>query len=51
MWLYDCDCLADLKMDMEETLEKCVRIYPENLKHNMANRFFCSLIKIFAPLM
>lgn len=51
VWLYDCDCLADLKMDMEETLEKCVRIYPENLKHNMANRFFCSLIKIFAPLM
>lgn len=51
VWLYDCDCLADLKRDMEETLEKCVRIYPENLKHNMANRFFCSLIKIFAPLM
>lgn len=51
VWLYDCDCLADLKRDMEETLEKCVRIYPENLKHNLANRFFCSLIKIFAPLM
>ena len=51
VWLYDCGCLADLKRDMEETLEKCVRIYPEDLKHNLANRFFCSLIKIFAPLM
>lgn len=51
VWLYDCGCLADLKRDMEETLKKCVRIRPEDLKHNLANRFFCSLIKIFAPLM
>jgi len=51
VWLYDCDCLSDLKRDMDETLEKCIRIRSDSLKHNLANRFFCSLIKIFAPLM
>lgn len=51
VWMYGCDCLNDLKRDMDETLEKCIRIYPENLKRNLASRFFCSLIKIFAPLM
>lgn len=51
VWLYDCDCLSDLKRDMDETLEKCIRIRSESLKPNLANRFFCSLIKIFAPLM
>lgn len=51
VWLYDCDCLEDLKRDMDETLEKCVKIEQANLKHYLTNRFFCSLIKIFAPLM
>lgn len=51
VWLYGCDCLKELKADMDATLDKCIRINPSMLKHNFMYRFFCSLIRIFAPLL
>lgn len=51
VWLYGCDCLKDLETDIEKTLEKCVKIQSDTLKNNFWSRAFCSLIKIFAPLL
>lgn len=51
VWLYGCDCLKELKADMDATLDKCIKVEPSMLKHNFMYRFFCSLIRIFAPLL
>lgn len=51
VWLYKCACLADLKRDIEQTLEKCIKITPDLIKVKPLQRFFRALIRIFAPLL
>lgn len=51
VWLYDCDCIEDIKKDVEETLKDCVEIKKGDKKANLFERFFRSLVRIFAPLL
>lgn len=51
VWLYDCDCIKDVKLDVEDTINKSIEITPKMLKSNIFNRIFRSLVRIFAPLL
>ncbi|MBQ3027684.1 MAG: cardiolipin synthase, partial [Lachnospiraceae bacterium] len=51
VWMYRCDAVKALKADMEETLSKCIEVTPEMLKSNLLQRFICSVVRIFAPMM
>ena len=51
VWMYRCDAAKALKADMEETLSKCIEVTPEMLKSNLLQRFICSVVRIFAPMM
>jgi len=51
VWMYDCDCLADIKNDIETTLSRSEQISEGQLKTGIFRRFFNSLVKIFSPLL
>ncbi|MBO5022519.1 MAG: cardiolipin synthase [Clostridia bacterium] len=51
IWLYNCDCIQNLKEDVLNTINKSIKITPKMLKTNIFNRIFRSLVKIFAPML
>ncbi len=51
VWLYDCESIKDLKIDIEDTLEKSIEITPNMLKTNLLNKFLRALVRIFAPML
>lgn len=51
VWLYDTDCLADVKRDMLETQNKSIQILPESIKPNLFKRLIRSIMRIFAPML
>lgn len=51
VWLYDCECISDIKKDINDTLDKCIEITPDMLKTNIFNRIFRALVRIFAPML
>ena len=51
VWLYNCDCITDLKRDLDDTIAKSVYITPESQKTNLLQRFIRSVVRIFAPLL
>ena len=51
IWIYDCECIKDIKKDVEETLEKSVKVLPSMLKTKLRNRIFRALVRVFAPLL
>ena len=51
VWMYKTACIADIKKDMEDTLEKCIKVTDEMRKINPLQRFFRSVVRIFAPLL
>jgi len=51
VWLYNCECINDLKTDLEGTLKKSIKIDVSMLKTNLLNRFFRALVRIFAPML
>ena len=51
VWLYDCECIKDLKADIDSTLSKSIEITPQMLKTNIFNRMFRSLVRIFSPML
>ena len=51
VWMYRCDALNVLKTDMEDTLSKCIEVTPDILKTNFIQRFICSVVRIFAPML
>ncbi|MBQ8835988.1 MAG: cardiolipin synthase [Clostridia bacterium] len=51
VWMYKCDCIADLKKDIEDTLAKSMKVTPELVKTNLLQRFIRSVVRIFAPLL
>ena len=48
---YRCDAIRDLKRDMEDTLEKCIPVTKEMLKTSLLQRFICTVVRIFAPML
>ena len=51
VWLYNCECIKDIKNDIYDTLDKSIKIEPQMLKTNFLNRFFRALVRIFAPML
>ncbi|MBE6630985.1 MAG: cardiolipin synthase [Ruminococcaceae bacterium] len=51
VWMYRCDCLPDIKKDIEQTLDKSILVTTDMLKTGHLRRFFRALVRIFAPLM
>lgn len=51
VWLYDCECLEDLRKDIEGVLSQSIAVTPEMQKTNIFSRFVRSLVRIFAPLL
>lgn len=51
VWLYDCECISDIKNDITSTIDKSILVTPKMLKTNLLNRFFRSLVRIFAPML
>ena len=51
VWLYGCECIADMKRDMEETMAKSIEITPQMLKTRPLTRLVRSIVRIFAPML
>jgi len=51
VWFYNCEMIKDLKLDIQDTLNKSIRIEPKMLKTNLLNRIFRALVRIFAPML
>lgn len=51
VWLYECECIKDIKRDIDKTLENCIRIKEDTRKNGVIKSFIRAIIKIFAPLM
>ena len=51
VWMYRCGAIADLKRDIEETMEKSIEVTPDMLKTGPMTRLFRSVVRIFAPML
>ena len=51
VWMYRCECIRDLKADIEDTLAKSIEITPDMLKTGLLTRFIRSVVRIFAPML
>jgi len=51
VWLYNCNCIKDIKKDIDKTLSSSILITKDKIKTNIFNRFFRALVRIFAPLL
>lgn len=51
VWLYNCECIKDLKADIDNTLEKSIKVEQSMLKTSIFNRLFRALVRIFAPML
>ncbi len=51
VWMYKCAVVEDLKTDMVQTMEKCIKIQPEMLKTDILTRFIRAVVRIFAPML
>lgn len=51
IWMYNCECIKDIKQDITNTLENSFEVTSSMLKTNIFNRFFRALVKIFAPML
>ncbi len=51
VWLYECECIKEVKKDIDQTLEQCLRIKEDTKKSGVIKSFIRAIIKIFAPLM
>lgn len=51
VWMYETECLSDIKKDMESTMERSIFIKSEAVKTNLLQRCVRALVRIFAPLL
>lgn len=51
VWMYCCESINYLKNDIEDTLSKSIEVTPNMLKTNLLQRFICSVVRIFAPML
>lgn len=51
VWMFNTDCLQDLKADIIDTMSKSIEITPEMKKINVFQKLWRSFMRIFAPLM
>ena len=51
VWMYECDSIAALKADIDDTHKKSMEIKPDMLKTGLFTLFVRSVVRIFAPLL
>ena len=51
VWMYKCDCISDLKSDIDDTLAKSIEVSPDMLKTGAITRIVRSVVRIFAPML
>ncbi len=51
VWMYNCECIKDMKADVDETLAKSIEVTPNMLKTGLITRFIRSVVRIFAPML
>ena len=51
VWMYKCDAIFDLKADIDETIEKSIKITEDMLKTGLLTRLIRSVVRIFAPML
>lgn len=51
VFMFETECISDIKADLNEVIQKSRLISKEEIKDNFGERLICSLVKIFAPLM
>ena len=51
VWMYRCASIADLRADLEDTLNKSILVTKDMLKTNLLQRFICAVVRIFAPML
>ncbi len=51
VWMYNCDCLRDIKEDIDKTILKSTEITNEMLKVSLKTRIVRAVIRVFAPLL
>jgi len=51
VWMYGCDCIRDLRADMDDTVAKSIRITPDMLKTSLIENLIRSVTRIFAPML
>ena len=51
VWMYKCECIEDIKLDVVNTMEQCMEITEEMLSTGPLRRFIRSVIRLFAPLL
>lgn len=51
VWLYKTQCIADIKADMLDTIDKSILVEDKTIKTTLFQRFIRSIVRIFAPLL
>ena len=51
VWMYKCESIKDLKIDIEDAINKSIEVTPEMLKTSILRKFIRSLVRIFAPML
>jgi len=51
VWMYNCDCIKEVKSDVENILTESIEIVPKMLKTNVFNRMFRTFVRLFAPML
>lgn len=51
VWMYNTECIKDIKADMLDTINKSIYIKPKSVKTKLMQRFIRSIVRIFSPLL
>lgn len=50
VWMYKTKCIADIKRDYMDTLEKCREIFPGQMKKSVFRRILMPILRLFSPM-
>lgn len=51
VWMYKCAAIADLKKDIEATMDKSIFITDKHVKTNLLQKIIRAVVRIFAPML
>lgn len=51
VWMYQCDAIEDLKVDMEKMFGNSIEVTQDMLKTNILWKFIRAVVRIFAPML
>ncbi len=51
VWMYNCEAIKDLELDVMSVLDKSVEVTSDMLKISLPRRFMRAVVRIFAPML